>query len=145
METKYVCENGNGPYVTDMPYTLKARVLQAVDRAEVYAILARFAAPKPCGLLLYAAAVEMVLLAPNPLGIRQLYTMVGRLYGKKMEATRRCMDYAKRSFDYAVCNDCLFGGQLSEKAFSYVTVPELIGRVAQAVIEWQTESCQVSL
>lgn len=135
MESKYVCEYGDGPYLTNLTEPLRREIDRLLDDAAVFPLIARFAPPRMCGLYLFAAAVELVLKAPGRLGIRTLYDLTGRIFGKSMETARRCMNYCKDNFDFETCNDCLFGGALSRKAFSYISVPEFIGRIAAVIVE----------
>ena len=130
MEGKFIGEHGDGPYVIE-----QARVdLPAVGNAQIYETLRPVMQARMRAMYLYIIAVKAVLESGGRLGIKRLYTIVGTMTGQSMEAARRCMRYAKDNLDYAVCNDCLFDGALTEKAFRYMTVGEFVAHLTERTL-----------
>lgn len=125
----------DGVVMPSIPPHIRGTVNDFVRRGGVYSMLAPFMPGKTCGLFLYCAAVEALLASDSRPGIRKLYSVVGKVFGKTPEAARRCMSYVKPFIAYEECNAALFKSGLSRKAFSYVTVPELISAAAAAAIE----------
>lgn len=130
MEGKFIGEHGDGPYVVE-----QARgCLPNVETAQIYETLRPVMQTHVRAVYLYIVAVKAVLESGGRLGIKRLYTIVGSMTGQSMEAARRCMRYAKDNLSYEVCNDCLFDGALSEKAFKYMTVGELVAYVTEKTL-----------
>lgn len=129
----WVTENDEQFFVADMPPQLTDSVRRAVARGDVYALFSSLIPGKTGALFLYTAATEAFLLA-GACGARDLFTLAGALTGKSAGAARRCMTYIREAIPYEKCNERLFGGVLSPKAFSYVTVPGLVAAAAAAVI-----------
>ena len=129
----WVAETDEQFFVADMPPRLTAAVQSAVARGDVYALFSAIIPGKTGALFLYTAATEALLLA-GACGARELFAFAGALTGRSAAAARRCMTYVREVIPYERCNDRLFDGGLSPKAFAYVTVPGLIAAAAAAVI-----------